>query len=96
MQLSLLEVSSTPQGIPVDVWNLFVAEADKIRVAGRTHYSARTILEFIRHHQFVNADNREFVINNNWQSTIARAYMVLRNCPGFFETRDRHYMNEAA
>jgi hypothetical protein len=95
-QLPLLEVSSTPTGVPVEVWRLFVCEADRVRNSGRTHYSARTILEFIRHHQVINAGNRDFVVNNNWQAGIARAYMALRNCPRFFETREKHYMNSEA
>lgn len=78
-----------PSGVPADVWALFVAEADKIRRMGRDHYSARTILEFLRHHQFIDAGGREFIINNNWQAAIARQYMAVRNCPGFFETRQR-------
>ena len=94
-QLSLLEVSTTPKGVPVDVWNLFVAEADRVRKSGREYYSARTILEFIRHHQVIEAGNRDFVVNNNWQATISRAYMDLRRCPKFFATRERHY-SEAA
>ena len=85
MQLSLL--THCPEGVPEDVWSLFVREADKVRASGRTHYGARTILEVIRHQQIIDARNREFVINNNWQASIARAYMRLRDCDGFFETR---------
>lgn len=92
MQLSLF--SHCPQGVPEDVWRLFVREADKVRASGRDHYGARTILEVIRHHQVIDAGNREFIINNNWQAAIARAYMRLRNCPGFFEIRSHH--SEAA
>ena len=92
MQLSLF--THCPQGVPEDVWSLFVREADKVRASGRNHYGARTILEVIRHHQVIDAGNRDFIINNNWQAAIARAYMRFRNCPGFFETRGHH--SEAA
>jgi hypothetical protein len=91
-QLSLF--THCPQGVPEDVWTLFIREADKVRASGRKHYGARTILEVIRHHQVIDAGNRDFIINNNWQAAIARAYMRLRNCPGFFETRGHH--SEAA
>jgi len=86
-----------PSDIPEDVWELFVREADKVRSTGRDHYGARTILEVIRHHEIIEAKNREFVINNNWQPEMSRAYMKMRGCPGFFEIRgrtDRH--DEAA
>lgn len=76
-------------GIPDDVWDLFCAEADKIR-AYRKHYSARTIAEYIRHHKTIDAGGREFVLNNNWVPIMARHYMTSRNCAGFFETRERH------
>jgi len=92
MQLTLF--TQCPAGVPEEVWNLFVREADKVRASGRDHYGARTIMEVIRHHQVIDAGNREFVINNNWQADLARAYMRLRNCPGFFETRD--HRNQAA
>ena len=84
-----LPFDAPPRGVPADVWWLFVREADKVRASGRDHYGARTIMEVIRHHQVIDAGNREFVINNNWQADLARAYMALRNCPGFFETRER-------
>lgn len=83
-----------PSGVPEDVWALFVREADKVRASGRDHYGARTILEVIRHHEIIGRGNREFIINNNWQAAVSRAYMRLRNCPGFFETRGNH--SEAA
>lgn len=88
MQLSLF--THCPQGVPEDVWTLFIREADKVRASGRKHYGARTILEVIRHHHAVDKGDREFTLNNNWQSAISRAYMRLRNCPGFFETRGHH------
>lgn len=88
-QLSRLDAEECPRGVPADVWALFVREADKVRRSGRTHYGARTLLEVIRHNQAVENPGREFVINNNWQADIARAYMKLRGCWKFFEIRDR-------
>lgn len=85
-----------PRDVPVDVWLLFVQEADRVRATGRKHYGARTILEVIRHHQIIDRRNRDFVINNNWQADLSRAYMALRNCHGFFEIRERHNRSEAA
>lgn len=93
MQLTLF--TQCPVGVPEDVWNLFVREADKVRASGRDHYGARTILEVIRHHEVIDRGNRDFVVNNNHQAAIARAYMRLRNCPGFFEIRGKG-LDEAA
>lgn len=88
-QLSLLDREECPRGVPLDVWTLFVREADKVWASGRKHYSARTLLEFIRHHQVIEAGNRDFIINNNWQADIARAYLRMRNDRwSFFELRD--------
>lgn len=88
-QLSLLDREECPKGVPADVWALFVREADRVRSMGRDHYGARTLLEVIRHHQVIDAGNRDFIINNNWQAAMARAYMNMRGCWRFFEIRDR-------
>jgi hypothetical protein len=96
VQLSLLEVSSTPTGVPVELWNLFCADADAIRATGRKHYSARCICEAIRHSYALRNRGAEYLLNNNLIPVMARAYMVLRDCPRFFETREKHYMNSEA
>ena len=85
-----------PKDVPHDVWSLFVREADKVRATGRDHYGARTIMEVIRHHQVIDQRDRDFVINNNWQAEISRAYMRMRGCFGFFEIRDRRHDEVAA
>lgn len=87
-QLSLLDREECPKGVPHDVFALFVREADRIRNAGRTHYSARTICEYLRHHATIEAKGRDFVINNNWVPAMSRAYMRMRGCYRFFELRD--------
>lgn len=95
-QLSLLEVSTTPTGVDIAVWNLFVKAADNIRAAGFRRYGARAIMEYIRFNEVVNKGNREFKVNNNQQTALSEGYMKLRNCPGFFERRKPHYMNSEA
>lgn len=70
------------------VWLRFKMEADRIR-RRREHYSARTILEFIRHETAVAEVDSEFKINNNATPDLARLYML--TTPGataFFETRE--------
>lgn len=95
-QLSLLDREECPKGVPLDVWTLFVREADKVWNSGRTHYSARTLLEFIRHHQIIDAGNRDFVVNNNWQAIMSRSYMSMRNRWGYFEIRGNTVLDRAA
>ena len=96
MQLSLLEISSTPKGVPVDIWNLFVAASDRLWDAGFRRYGARAVMEYIRFNEVVNKGNREFKINNNMQTALADGYMRLRNRDGFFERRDHYAKSEAA
>jgi hypothetical protein len=87
-RLSRLDAEECPRGVPADVWALFVCEADKVRLSGRTHYSARTICEHLRHNAFIENPGREFVINNNWIPDMARAFMRMRGCYRFFAIRD--------
>lgn len=70
------------------IWKRFVQEADKVRAAGRDHYSARTIGEYIRHETALR-EAGEVKINNNAFPDCARLYMHMRKCEGFFELRTR-------
>ena len=79
----------TITGVPAKVWHLFVIQADAVRLSGREYYSARTIAEYLRHHRQIERGEREFIVNNNWVPVMARAYMDLRGCLGFFETREK-------
>lgn len=65
----------------------FSAEALKIRAHGITRYSARTIGEFLRHHTAVRGGKSDYKINNNDIPMMARIFMKVWQCPGFFETR---------
>lgn len=70
-----------------EIWKRFVAEADKLRALGRPHYSARTIIEYLRHETMLR-DGTEYKVNNNAAPSLARLYMAVRGCPGFFELRE--------
>ena len=71
------------------LWLEFYTEADKVRGTGRKHYSARTIAEVLRHNAAVRGADPHFKINNNVIPMMARMYMVMCRCPGFFETRNK-------
>lgn len=73
------------------VWLAFRKEADRVWRLGRRHYSARTILHWMRHETMIReAPNREdFKINNNWSPDLGRLYVCYY--PGranFFERRN--------
>jgi hypothetical protein len=70
-----------------DIFKRFAIEAEKVR-SSRRHYSARTIIEYIRHETTLR-ENDVFKINNNVAPDCARLYMALRGCHGFFDLRGR-------
>ncbi len=74
-----------------EVWQMFVKLARQAIDAGRSHYSAKTIIEVIRHHTMVSGDD-SFKINNNWTARYARKFMrVFPSHAGFFALREPRY-----
>lgn len=70
------------------VWTRFMQEADKLRARGRQHYSARTIIEVLRHESAVRGDDPDYKINDHCTPNLARLYMLVTpGAEGFFETR---------
>lgn len=69
------------------VFLTFESEALKLAETGRQHYSARTIIEFLRHQTAVRG-NDEFKINNNMAPYYARLFEYRHpEYTGFFEKR---------
>ena len=58
----------------VHVWDAFCHEAFAVRRAGYTHYSARTIIHFLRHHSAVAEKGGVWKINNNHSPYLARLF----------------------
>lgn len=58
------------------VWVAFEREADKVWARGRRHYSARTILEHLRHETALADSGVEFKLNNNVAPDLARLYRL--------------------
>lgn len=75
-------------GMPPNFVAFLESEKQLVRLAGRTHYSARTIGEYLRH-ETCTREAGEFKINNNNLPLLARLYMRSRRCPGFFATRQQ-------
>ena len=74
-----------------EVYARFKREAFKMIDRGFSHYSARTIMEFLRHNSALEADpTKVFKINNDLIPTLARDFMDDNpDAPlNFFEMRD--------
>lgn len=70
------------------IWTRFVAEANLIWNAGRRHYSARTIVEVLRHQSAIAEQAGAFKINDQCCPPMAMLYTLLYpERKGFFEIR---------
>ena len=70
------------------IWQRFEREASKVYAMGRPHYSARTLIEFLRHETNVREQESEFKVNNNIAPDLARLYVTLYpERTGFFDLR---------
>lgn len=59
------------------LWEIFEMEASAVWIAGRRHYSARTIVEWIRHNMAAREKSGDFKINNNEVPDLARLYVLM-------------------
>lgn len=72
------------------IWERFEREASAVYERGRRHYSARTLIEFIRHSTVLAEVGGDFKINNNAAPDLARLYLTLYpEREGLFEIRDK-------
>lgn len=70
------------------IWLRFCAEADKVWRSGRRHWSARTIIEYIRHETALAEQGGLFKLNNNFAPDMARLYAeTFPERASLFETR---------
>jgi hypothetical protein len=70
------------------IWLAFHKEADRVRSAGRKHYSARTIVEYLRHHSAVSEKNSTWKINDHCVPYLGRLYVLaVPSAQDFFEFR---------
>jgi len=79
------------------IWDRFCAEADKVWSRGHRHWSARTIIEYLRHETALAEVGGEFKVNNNYAPDMARLYAdTFPDRAGLFETRLQHNARRAA
>lgn len=70
------------------VWVQFEREATRMRRAGREHYSAYTIVEYLRHSTALAQQGGDFKLNANVVASLARLYVTAHpQAFGFFEFR---------
>ena len=70
------------------IWRAFVDQADRVWNRGRRHYSARTIVEVLRHESALSEFGGEFKLNGNYVPDLARLYVQrYPERAGLFETR---------
>jgi hypothetical protein len=72
------------------IWRAFENEAERVWAKGRTHWSAHTIIEYLRHEtMFRDASDEQFKISEQWTSSIARLYgLKYPERVGFFAYRE--------
>jgi len=61
----------------VHIWKAFEREALEIHNRGQQHYSARTIVEFLRHHSAIRERGGMWKINNDSVPYLARLFVLL-------------------
>lgn len=69
-----------------NVWYRFETQAAAV-LKRRRHYASRTIIEYLRHETALAEVDGEYKLNNNYIGDVSRLFMMLHDCPGFFETR---------
>jgi hypothetical protein len=70
------------------VYKAFEREALKIRESGRTHYSARTIIEVLRHNSaLAEVGGNGWKLNDRWTPSLARLFDLMHPGPSLFEKR---------
>jgi hypothetical protein len=77
-----------PEGIPVEVCELFEKLALDVRCRGWEHYSSDALLHRIRWEMQIERGNREYKINDHFSSILARWFLDRHpDMDGFFELR---------
>lgn len=78
------------------LWERFEREALKVWHRGRRHYSARTIIEVLRHETAMADTDPDFKINNNCAPDLARLFRLRHpQCADLFELRDQRTQGDS-
>ena len=70
------------------IWEAFEKQALLVSQRGFKHYSARTIVEFLRHHTAISEEGSLWKINDHAIPHLSRLFMKVHpEYKGLFETR---------
>lgn len=69
------------------VFRAFAEEALKVRRSGRTHYSARTIIEVLRHNSSLHEQGGEWKLNDHYTPYLARLFDLVHPGVSLWEKR---------
>jgi hypothetical protein len=79
------------------IWSAFCAKANEVWARGRRHYSARTIVEVMRHESAIAEASGEWKITNNFIPDMSRLFRdTFPERADLFETRLPHNARRAA
>jgi hypothetical protein len=80
-------LASLPENL--HVFSAFEREALRVVKRGMTHYSARTIVEVLRHHSALNDTDSAFKLNDHATPSWARLFALMHpEASGLFEFRE--------
>jgi hypothetical protein len=83
------QASSYPDGVPVEICDLFEQTALQVRAAGYDRFSARAIFHRLRWAENIEKGNREFKIDNCHSAPLARWFIAKHpDMRDFFELRE--------
>jgi hypothetical protein len=83
VQMVSMHASLFSKGFPVwiekneHIWKGFEVQANRIHATGRKHYSAYTIVEWMRHNTALAEVDGRFKISNNIKPDLARLYALM-------------------
>lgn len=70
------------------LWEGFETRAFQMSKTGRTHYSAKTIIQVLRFHTDLAETDSEFKVNDKWAADFGRLFMLRHTKHrGFFKTK---------
>jgi len=70
------------------LWEGFSQRAFQMVKTGRSHYSAKTIIQVLRFHTDLTEVNSEFKVNDKWAADFGRLFMLRHpEHKGFFKTK---------
>lgn len=77
-------------GENLHVYEAFEKQALMVAIKGHKHYSARTIVEVLRHHSALQQSGGEWKLNNDNTPYLARLFTLMNPGVNLFEFRSAH------